>query len=112
MKIRLTTDTGALFAEVTTWSEANTAARAVFKRNNWSDLYYFIEFDTKQETSGSIDLEPYSFHARQQREIFTTHLKTFWSNIKALERNKAKIYGISEDDQKFCAYLLTELPND
>jgi hypothetical protein len=110
MEIRLTDSRGNLFAQVTTWEDANAAARAVFKRQTWSDIYYFIEFNSKQETHGSIDIEPHSFHTRHQREIFTKHLKTFWGNLANLDPQKAKIYGVNEEDKRFFKYLLTELP--
>lgn len=102
MKIRLTTDTGSLFAEVQSWAEANLAAKSIFKRNYWSDLYYFILFDDEQEAYGSIDLEPESFHKPHQNEIFTWHLKTFWSNSSKSER-------LSKDDRNYFTYLLTHL---
>lgn len=112
MKIRLTDSDGKLFAEVQTWNKANEATRAIFKRKNWSDIYYFIEFDSQQEAYGSIDIEPYSFHARHQREIFTKHLKTFWTNCKNIDIMKKPYYGITAEDQLFFKYLLTELPEE
>lgn len=112
MKIRLTDSEGKLFSEVTTWTEANAAARAIFKRQNWSDIYYFIEFDSQQETHGSIDLEPQTFHTRHQREIFTKHLKTFWTNCSNVDIIKKPWYGITAEDQEFFKYLLTELPTE
>lgn len=81
MKIILTTSTGKIFAEVQTLREANIAAKSVFKRNYWSDLYYHIMFDDGSETSGSIDLEPAEFHKPHQNNLFTWHLNTYWNNI-------------------------------
>ena len=112
MEIRITDSQGNLFAAVNNWNDANAAARAVFKRNNWSDLYYFIEFDSKQETHGSIDLDPQSFHTRHQREIFTKHLKTFWTNCSNVDIKAKPWYGITAEDQEFFKYLLTELPTE
>jgi len=105
MKIRLTTSTGSLFAEVETMEAANIAAKSIFKRNKWSDLYYFIEFDDNQEAYGSIDLEPASFHREHQNNLFTWHLKTFWSNCV---KNVGK-FGISEEDKNYFNFLLKKL---
>lgn len=110
MEIRLTDSNGRLFAQVATWEDANAAIRAVFKRQRWSDIHYFIEFDSKQEAYGSIDIEPRSFHTHHQREIFTKHLKTVWGNLANLNPQKSKIYGVSAEDKRFFRYLLTELP--
>jgi hypothetical protein len=117
MKIRLTTGTGSLFAQVSTWEQANIAAKAVFKRNKHSDLHYFIEFDEDwflgypavQETHGSIDLEPSDFHKPHQNNIFTWHLKTWWTNLSNANEHYSKIMGISTEDKQFCKYLLTKL---
>lgn len=105
MTITLTDSRKHLFAQVNNWDEANIAARSVFKRKYWSDLYYSIKFDDGNEVDGSIDLEPYSFHARQQRELFTKHLKTFWGNIS----KSAGKYSITHEDAEWAAKLLTHL---
>ena len=106
MKIRLTSSSGSLFAEVQTWHEANIAAKSIFKRQYWSDLYYFIEFDDNQEAYGSIDLEPASFHRPHQRELFTRHLKTFWGNCAKVKQPSSLI---SKEDVKYFKFLLTKL---
>jgi hypothetical protein len=106
MKIRLTDSNGSLFAEVCTWSDANVAAKSVFKRQKWSDLYYFIEFDDNQEAYGSIDLEPCEFHRPHQNELFTWHLKTFWGNCAKVKQPSPLI---SKDDIKYFQFLLTKL---
>ncbi len=106
MEIRLTDSEGNKFAVVNNWDAANLAAKAVFKRNYWSDLYYFIEFDDKQEAYGSIDLEPQSFHKEHQSILFTWHLKTFWTNVS---RSEPKSY-LSKDEIQYCKHLLNYLP--
>lgn len=106
MKITLSNSDGKLFATVSAWDLANLAARAIFKRNYWSDLYYHIIFDDGNEVAGSIDLEPYSFHAPKQKELFTQHLKTFWSNVS---KSEPKPY-LSEQDINYCKQLLKYLP--
>ncbi len=107
MKIRLTDSKGSLFAEVQNWDDANVAAKSIFKRNYWSDLYYFIEFDDNQETYGSIDLEPKSFHRPHQNNLFTTHLHTFWSNCSKV---KLPHFQITSEDVAYFKFLLTKLP--
>ena len=106
MKIRLTNSNGGLFAEVQTWQDANTAAKSIFKRQYWSDLYYFIEFDDSLEVYGSIDLEPASFHRPHQNELFTWHLKTFWGNCAKVTQPSPLI---SKDDIQYFKFLLTKL---
>ena len=110
MIIRLTDSMGNLFTQVDNWELANIAAKAIWKREKWSDLFYFIEFDTKQEFYGAIDLEPRSHFAPVQNSIFTWHLKTFLSNMVKIEPQKAKIFEVSKQDIQFFKYLLTELP--
>lgn len=106
MKIILSNSDGKLFTTATSWSQANQAARAIFKRNFWSDLIYYIIFDDGKETAGSIDLEPASFHTRHQREIVTTHLQTFWGNVSKQKPGK---YGLTEEDINFTKGLLNYL---
>jgi len=107
MKIRLTDSNGALFAQVNDWDSANIAVKSIFKRNYWSDLYYWIEFDDKQEAYGSIDLEPQSFHKPHQNNIFTHQLKTFWNNCS---KQKPGNFGLNSEDIKYFKFLLTKLP--
>jgi hypothetical protein len=109
MIIRLTDSRGSLFAQVASFEAANLAARAIWKRDKWSDIHYFIEFDDLQETHGSIDIEPHDFFARNQRQIITWHLKTFWGNIVKHGANLP--YSISSEDISFFKFLLTKLPN-
>lgn len=106
MRISLFDSTASHFATVNNWSDANVAAKAIFKRQNWSDLYYDIFFDDGTQTGGSIDLEPESFHKPHQNEIFTWHLRTFWTNI-----SKSKpLPHLTQEDIDFTAKLLTYLP--
>lgn len=106
--ITLTDSTGlTLFAAVNSWDAANVAAKSVFKRRYWSDLYYNIKFHDGEEISGSIDLEPHSFHVPHINSIVTTHLRTFWGNISKLPAPK---YGISETEIQYFGTLLNRLP--
>lgn len=109
MTIHLSTNQGDKFTTVKSWEEANQAARAIFKRDNWSDLVYQIVFDDGIKTAGSIDLEPSSFHTRHQREIFTNHMRTFWSNVAKLKPQTAP-YFVTQEDIDFTKSLLTYLP--
>lgn len=106
MKIILSTSTGTKFATVQSWEEANEAAKAIFKKDCWSDLYYDIFLNEDNHVSGSIDLEPQSFHKSHQNKIFTWHLKTFWSNIS---KATPKSY-LSQEDINYCKSLLNYLP--
>lgn len=106
MKILLFTSTTSLFATVTSWDAANVAAKAVFKKQYWSDLYYAIFFDDGTTTAGSIDLEPYSFHKDHQNELFTWHLRTFWTNVS----KSNPMPHLTQEDINFKANLLTYLP--
>ena len=108
MKITFTTSSGSLFAKVDNWNDANLITKSIFKRNYWSDLYYDIEFTDGQCINGSIDLEPQCFHRPHQNELFTWHLKTFWTNISNI---KLPHFAISENDVKLFTNLLTKLPN-
>ena len=106
MKIILSTSEGNKFATLQDWEHANDAAKAIFKRNYWSDLYYDIFFDENNHVSGSIDLEPKSFHKDHQNNLFTWHLKTFWGNVS---KSTPKPY-LSQEDINYCKILLNYLP--
>jgi len=86
--ITLTTTTGKLFATVETLQDADVVARAVIKRG-YSDLCYHIH---ETDTAGSIDLEPYSFHAPHIKRIVSNHLQTFWGNIVKMEDPTSRYY--------------------
>lgn len=106
MKITLSTDNGHIFTTVRDWNTANEAAKAIFKRKYWSDLYYDITFDDATQTAGSIDLEPQSFHKPHQENLFTWHLKTFWGNVS---KETPKVY-LSQEYINECKNLLNYLP--
>jgi hypothetical protein len=106
MQIFITGSQGENFGVFTSWDNANIATRAIFKRQNWSDISYHIKFDNKEQTWGSIDLEPHSFHARNQHNIFTKHMKTFWTNVSKSENN----FLLNEDTKKYFQSLLKHLP--
>lgn len=106
MRIILTDSRGSQLADINTWENANIASKAIFKREHWSDIYYHIFFDDGTKANGSIDLEPYSFHKPHQKEIFTNHLRTFWTNVsKAVQR-----FDITQEDREYATQLLTYLP--
>lgn len=105
MRITLTDSRGHKFASCASWEAANVAAKAIFKRQCWSDLYYLIETD-ELTVNGSIDLEPKSFHKPHQHKIFTWHLKTFWGNVA-----RSSPSGIlSQSDIDFAAEVVAILP--
>lgn len=108
MKIILSDSTGKKFTTLAEWEAANVAAKAIFKKQYWSDLYYEIFFNDGTEVTGSIDLEPKSFHDPHINKIFTNHLQTFWGNISKLQQPK---YGLTSADIDFCKTLLTYIPN-
>lgn len=107
MKIILTDSQGNLLAAVTNWVTANVAAKAIIKRNKWSNLYYSIQFDNGEQVTGSIDLEPRSFHQPYLNCVVTKHLKTWWTNISKLPAPK---FGFEQSDIDYCKTLLTYLP--
>lgn len=106
-----------LFTTVNSWESANVAAKAIFKRQYWSDLYYSIVFDDGVKVSGSIDLEPKSFHKEHQNKIVTWHLKTFWTNISKLTPKSPypgmtiREFEPSAQDIEDCKNLLNYLPS-
>lgn len=106
MKILLLDYKSSIFASVESWDAANIAAKAVLKRKYWSNLYYDIHFDDGTSTAGSIDLEPESFHKPHQNEIFTWHLRTFWTNISKAEPSP----NWTQKNIDFASKLLTYLP--
>lgn len=106
MKITLNTSTGTTFGTFNSFASANIGVKSIFKRKYYSDIYYTITFDDNETVKGSIDLEPYDFHSRSQNEIFTTHLKTFWTNIS---KATPGTYGITKNDIKYFKNLLTRL---
>ena len=107
MKITLSNSDKKVFTTVTSWESANIAAKAIIKRNKWSDIKYSIVFDTGEEANGSIDLEPRSFHKPYLNCIVTKHLKTWWNNISRLQAPK---FGFTQTDIDYCKSLLTHLP--
>lgn len=97
---------GKAITKVNSFELANVACKALFKQQKWSDIYYTITFADGKEVVGAIDIEPESHFKPFQGTIFTTHLKTFWTNV-----SKAKpIAYITQNDIDECASLLSYLP--
>ena len=107
MRIQLTDSKGNLFAMLSNWDDANLAAKSIFKRDYWSDLYYSITFEDGESINGSIDLEPKSYHKPHQNNIILNHLKTYWGNISRLNSPQ---FGITKNDIKYFKGLLNRLP--
>jgi hypothetical protein len=80
-KIVLSSSDGKVFVDTTSVDKANEGLKGVWKRKRYSDVYYDITFDDGFELSGSIDLEPHSFHKGHEDKILTWHLNTFWNNV-------------------------------
>ena len=108
MKIILSDSRDNIFTHAGSWEDANIACKAIFKRQNYSDIYYAITFDDGREIGGAIDIEPESFHKPHQSTIFTWHLKTWWTNISRLPAPK---YSLTQADIDECKVLLTYLPS-
>lgn len=81
MKITLTSSTGSIFAACTNFEKANVCAKAIWKRQHHSDIYYDLEFNPNVSISGQIDIEPQEHFAPNKDNIITWHFKTFWTNI-------------------------------
>lgn len=105
MTITLSASNGNVFATVTSWAAANVAAKAIFKRQQYSDLYYLIDHPDVN-VMGSIDLEPESFHKPHQHKILTWHLKTFWGNVSKSQPNTL----MSQADIDFAKEVVAILP--
>lgn len=108
IKIELTSSTRTKFATVTNWEDANIATKSIFKRGYWSDVYYTLYFKHEPIISGSIDLEPHSFHAPHCNTIITTHLHKFWTNIS--NADSLRYPFIKESDKAIYKRLLSFLP--
>jgi hypothetical protein len=80
MKITLTTSQGKTLIKEGTPDQADAALRSIYKRDKHSDIYYSMEIGSETVT-GSIDMEPKSFHAPHNRKIFTNHVRTYFGNV-------------------------------
>lgn len=110
MQIILNSTFNTCFASVNSWEQANTAARAIWKRNKYSDIAYKITFDDGETASGTIDIEPKSHFAPVNRNILTWHLKTFWTNISKADRTRYPY--VSEEEQEYFKKMLNYLPTN
>ena len=99
--IKLKSIDGGLFIDTNSMSSANMALYGIWKRQNWSDVFYEITFEDGEKIEGSIDLEPHSFHKGHENNILTWHINTFWNNIA----NTNAPY-ISKDDKIFAKKIV------
>lgn len=109
INVTLTTDYNTTFGAFTGYEQADDGARAIFKRQYWSDIYYLIEIDGREIWAGSIDLEPASFHRPHQRQIITNHIRTFLGNLQRQPLNKFPCY-LTPQDQEDIKTVLNSLP--
>jgi hypothetical protein len=80
------------------FSAANEYARFLLGR--YSDLSFLIEEGNFRRT-GTIDLEPVSFHRPHQNRIITAHLRTLCINcLKAIASNQYPFTTLSEADRE------------
>lgn len=106
MKITISTsgNKGRTFTDI---KAANLFLRGLLGRH--SDAFYSIQ-DGAFRRSGSIDLEPASFHKRNKERILNAHLQTFSRNILAGLNKKAWPFNaITETERKQCAEHFIEL---
>lgn len=79
--VKLTTTDGRVFFDGKNITDADEAIYFVWKRDKYSDVLYDIVFEDGHKLSGSIDLEPKSFHAPHKKNILSFHLNTYWNNV-------------------------------
>lgn len=112
MKITFKTSANS-YRTVNSFEQANEFCKAILGR--YSDIQYVI-IDGEFIHSGTIDLEPISFHKRHKVRIFTGHLATFGLNVlEHIQRNKYPFNQVSEAEkrrnQAHFIELLTILPS-
>jgi len=100
----ITVKTGADFSPSTrgrsfkSFEDANRYARFLLGR--YSDLSFLIQEGNFRRT-GTIDLEPVSFHRPHRNRIITAHLHTFCSNcLKANAANQYPFTTLSAADRE------------
>jgi hypothetical protein len=85
-EVELEDSMGNKFFEGKSIAAADEAMYHIWKRGNWSDVQYEIEFEDGSEVEGSIDLEPKSFHAEHKKNILSWHLQTYWGNVSKTDK--------------------------
>lgn len=99
MKTTLTTSDNKILVSNATPEQANVALKSIHRRNRHSDIYYHIQFNNGQHVTGSIDMEPRSFHQPHKDTILTTHILTYWGNVAKADLKKYP--WLDEDSKKF-----------
>jgi hypothetical protein len=92
---------GGVFVDTNSMDKANESLYGIWKRGNWSDVFYVITFEDGEKIEGSIDLEPRSFHKPHKYKILTWHINTFWKNVA---RTNAPY--IPEEEKKFAKNIV------
>jgi len=91
-RVVLSDDNEKVFVDTPSMVQANEVLYGIWNSNKYSDVYYDITFEDGKEISGSIDLEPHSFHKGHEKKILTWHLLTFYNNLAKLS-SLNYIYG-------------------
>jgi hypothetical protein len=80
-RVVLSDDNEKVFVDTPSMAQANEVLYGIWNSNKYSDVYYDITFEDGKEISGSIDLEPHSFHKGHEKKILTWHLLTYYNNV-------------------------------
>lgn len=80
-RVVLSDDNDKVFIDTPSMAQANEVLYGIWNSNKYSDVIYEITFEDGKEISGSIDLEPHSFHKGHEKKILTWHLLTYYNNV-------------------------------
>lgn len=105
MKVSLTDSQNNNLGILSNWEDADAALRRIFSLQKYSDVYYHLEVE-ELSAKGSIDLEPASFHEGWKNNIFTCHLRTYWTNVSKLENH----FLLTQEDIEFAKELIKHIP--
>lgn len=105
MKVSLTDSQNNNLGILSNWEDADAALKRIFQLQKYSDVYYHLEVE-ELSVKGSIDLEPASFHQGWIHNIFTCHLRTYWTNVSKVEKH----FMITQDDIDFAKELIKHIP--
>lgn len=83
-RIILSDDRKKVLVDTTSMAQANEVLYGISNSNKYSYIFYAIRFEDGKEISGSIDLEPHSFHKPHEKKILTWHLLTYYKNVSNL----------------------------